>query len=192
MIDLTSLANDIAALDAERLKQIGQIQTFAATALPEGWMICDGSSVLFADWPEFQQVYNEGRFTGMTLSAADPSQVGKIVLNGSSGVYLPDLEGLYEQASSAVNAGGYLAAGLPNIRGGVTSVKFMTGQTGSGAFSVSSSTVGYGGQTNAPVGNITFSADTYNPIYSDAINTVQPPSVQYVRAMYLGKPNTAA
>lgn len=99
MINLTSLANDIAALDAERLKQIGQIQTFVSTNLPEGWMICDGSSVLFADWPEFQQVYNEGRFTGMTLSAADPTQKGKFVLNGSSGVYLPDLEGLFVQTS---------------------------------------------------------------------------------------------
>lgn len=187
MIDLTSLANDIAALDAERLKQIGQIQTFVSTNLPEGWMICDGSSVLFADWPEFQQVYNEGRFTGMTLSASDPSQVGKLVLNGSSGVYLPDLEGLYEQASSAATAGGYLAAWLPNIRG----TSGASDKTVDGAF--------YDGSTLTQVGNSTgsgnvkfFSAAQYNTIYSDSVTTVQPPSVQYVRAMYLGKPAAAA
>lgn len=197
MIDLTSLANDIAALDAERLKQIGQIQTFAATALPDGWMICDGSSVLFSDWPEFQQVYNEGRFTGMTLSASDPSQVGKLVLNGSSGVYLPDLEGLYEQASSTANAGGYLAAGLPNITG---SVKLANSTIGvgpryfaTGAFSQGSNfTSGIvTATTTEQLSLLDFSAASSNAVYG-ASTTVQPPSVQYVRAMYLGKPNAAA
>ena len=193
MIDLTSLANDIAALDAERLKQIGQIQTFAATALPEGWMICDGSSVLFADWPEFQQVYNEGRFTGMTLSASDTTQVGKFVLNGSTGVYLPDLEGLYEQASSAANAGRSLAPGLPNIKGEIV-VFMLAGEVGSGA--LYSKTGSGSNQTNAASGSAAYKkiytdASRSSSIYSNTVNTVQPPSVQYVRAMYLGKPATA-
>lgn len=193
MIDLTSLANDIAALDAERLKQIGQIQTFAATALPEGWMICDGSSVLFADWPEFQQVYNEGRFTGMTLSASDPAQKGKLVLNGSSGVYLPDLEGLYEQASSAASAGGYLAAGLPNITGlmyaGTYNDYMVSGcfYTNGEPFLIN--TMGNGGNFGGQ--KFFFDASKSSSIYG-ASTTVQPPSVQYVRAMYLGKPNSAA
>lgn len=197
MIDLTALANDIAALDAERLKQIGQVQTFVSTNLPEGWMICDGSSVLFADWPEFQQVYNEGRFTGMTISSSDPSQIGKMVLNGSSGVYLPDLEGLYEQASSTANAGGYLAPGLPNIK---ASARIGNSQVGSPVYSPSGSffadgnfSAGYNTATAAESQtNLGFNASLSSPIYSDFINTVQPPSVQYVRAMYLGKPNTAA
>lgn len=195
MIDLTSLANDIAALDAERLKQIGQIQTFAATALPEGWMICDGSSVLFADWPEFQQVYNEGRFAGMTLSASNPAQKGKLVLNGSAGVYLPDLEGLYEQASSAANAGGYLAAGLPNIKGSGNVLIAYANANMSGAFSETWRNMnGQLGPAGSTLGgySFVFNAASYNSTYSDAVNTVQPPSVRYVRAMYLGKPNTAA
>lgn len=187
MIDLTSLANDIAALDAERLKQIGQIQTFASTNLPEGWMICDGSSVLFADWPEFQQVYNEGRFTGMTVSSSTPAQVGKFVLNGSSGVYLPDLEGLFVQASTAGTAGAYVAPGLPNIRG----TSGASDKTVDGAF--------YDGAGLTNVGNASgsgntklFSASQYNPIYSDSVDTGQPPAVKYIIAMYLGKPNSAA
>ena len=189
MIDLTSLANDIAALDAERLKQIGQIQTFASTNLPEGWMICDGSSVLFADWPEFQQVYNEGRFTGMTLSAADPAQVGKLVLNGSTGVYLPDLEGLYEQASTSANAGGYLAAGLP-IPGGSLQGVITDGGSTTGIFTYQQTS-----EMNLSTGGGAKQAGTFSTqaagIYG-ASDTVQPPSVQYVRAMYLGKPNAAA
>ena len=197
MIDLTALANDIAALDAERLKQIGQIQTYAVTALPEGWMICDGSSVLFADWPEFQQVYNEGRFAGMTLSASDPAQKGKLVLNGNSGVYLPDLEGLFVQASAAANAGRYLAAGMPNIKGSFNGAQLIDDAgtpIATGAFSVG------GAQPNdtpaspadSTQNGFSFSAAKYNAIYSDSINTVQPPSVQYVLAMYLGKPAAAA
>lgn len=199
MIDLTSLANDIAALDAERLKNIGKVETFAVTEVPAGWMICDGSSVLFADWPEFQQVFNEGRFTGMTLSASDPSQVGKLVLNGSTGVYLPDIIGLYEQASSAANAGGYLAAGLPNIQGRVYGSDSTRGVRTSGQLtSEGAMTIGTGnvGSTSGTVtiygGELSINAASYNSIYSDSVTTVQPPSVQHVRAMYLGKPNAAA
>lgn len=195
MIDLTALANDIAALDAERLKQIGQVQTFVSTNLPEGWMICDGSSVLFADWPEFQQVYNEGRFTGMTLSASDPSQIGKLVLNGSSGVYLPDLEGLYEQASTTANAGGYLTAGLPNITGQMDGGGYYAGQEGIGALFPSNTQPDFYAASETGyymnVCKINISAANSNGIYG-ASTTVQPPSVQYVRAMYLGKPNAAA
>lgn len=196
MIDLTSLANDIAALDAERLKQIGQIQTFAATELPEGWMICDGSSVLFADWPEFQQVFNEGRFAGMTLSASDPAQKGKLVLNGSAGVYLPDLEGLYEQASSAASAGGYLAPGLPNVGGSwpyTYSTQSSTYTTGAATWTVlhNSSRLQLVSGQDIP-GEMGFDLAKDNPIYSNSVNTVQPPSVRYVRAMYLGRPNAAA
>lgn len=194
MIDMTSLANDIAALDAERLKQIGQIQTFVSTNLPEGWMICDGSSVLFADWPEFEQVYNEGRFTGMTLSASDPAQKGKLVLNGSSGVYLPDLEGLYEQASTTATAGGYLAPGLPNIKGSGNVLIAYSNANMSGALKETwrnmNSQLGAAGSTMGGY-SFTFNAASYNSTYSDSIDTVQPPSVRYVRAMYLGKPAAA-
>ena len=192
MIDLTSLANDIAALDAERLKQIGQIQTFAATALPEGWMICDGSSVLFSDWPEFQQVYNEGRFAGMTLSSVDPAQVGKLVLNGAVGVYLPDLEGLFMQASSTGTAGQYLAAGLPNITGYFGWSSWHAFNFANGAFSGTPATnelsIAYTETTQEQLAysSAQFSAAKSNSIYG-ASSTVQPPAVKYVMAMYLGK-----
>lgn len=199
MIDLTSLANDIAALDAERLKNIGKVETFAVTEVPTGWMICDGSSVLFADWPEFQQVFNEGRFTGMTLLASDPSQVGKMVLNGSSGVYLPDLEGLYEQASSASSAGGYLAAGLPNITGqaawsmGTSAGNSTPIISSSGCISLTNSGTSCAlPQSGAGDLTLAINANQSSSVYSDSITTVQPPSVRYVRAMYLGKPNAAA
>lgn len=176
---------------------IGMIAPFASKNLPEGWMICDGSSVLFADWPEFKTAYDEGRFTGMTVSSSTPAQVGKFVLNGSTGVYLPDLTGLFVQASAAVTAGAYVAPGLPNIKGSFNGAQLIDDAATpsvTGAFSVG------GAQPydtpSSPADNtqngFSFSAAQYNAIYSDSINTVQPPTVQYVMAMYLGKPAAAA
>lgn len=192
MIDITSLSNEISALNAERLAHIGEIDTFAVTELPDGWMICDGSAVMFSDWPEFAQVYNEGRFAGMTLSEADPAQVGKLVINGSTGVYLPDLEGLFVQASAASAAGAYVAPGLPNIlasAGGRMSV----GDSRTGAFSGSSTVVRSISMSGSSgiYGTLNFNASLHSNVYSDAVTTVQPPAVRYVLAMYLGRPKSA-
>lgn len=182
---------------------IGMIAPFASTNLPEGWMICDGSSVLFADWPEFKTAYDEGRFTGMTVSSSTPAQVGKFVLNGSTGVYLPDLEGLFVQASAAGTAGAYVAPGLPNITGNTipdsTSACSLNNIINStdGAIARYQGNVAYSlNLQSTPLQTAAYSfgidASKKNPIYSDSINTVQPPSVQYVCAMYLGKPAAAA
>lgn len=180
-------------LEVFRKSLIGVPMTFVAQEVPDAFMICDGSLILFEDWPEFQQMYNEGRFNGMTLSAADPAQVGKFVLNGSSGVYLPDLEGLYEQASSAANAGAYLAAGLPNIKGSADGIVCKAGSEIGAIGLVSAIPANIGGNVSTFIhATMTINASSYSAIYSDSINTVQPPSVQYVRAMYLGKPNSAA
>lgn len=175
-----------------REAMIGMIAPFASTNLPAGWMICDGSSILFEDWPEFKTAYDAGRFTGMTLSSSDPSQVGKLVLNGSTGVYLPDLEGLFMQASAAGTAGAYVAPGLPNIQGSFLGCDLDGNSSAgwTGAFYVSGPNTGIvavdGTQTiEVPT---SFSAAKSNGIYSDAVATVQPPTVKYVMAMYLGKP----
>lgn len=183
-------------LEVFRKSLIGVPMTFVAQEVPDAFMVCDGSLILFEDWPEFKAAYDAGKFSGMVLDAADSAQKGKMVLNGSAGVYLPDLEGLYEQASSAANAGGYLAAGLPNIKGvlGSGSKSGIFWPDFSGAFS--GETIGklepdFTLSNKYRYSNANFSAAAYNPIYSDSINTVQPPSVRYVRAMYLGKPAAA-
>lgn len=180
---------------ALRQSMIGMIATVASTNLPEGWMICDGSSVLFADWPEFEQVYNEGRFVGMTLSASDPSQVGKFVLNGSTGVYLPDLEGLFVQASASGTAGAYVAPAVPNIIG--DNVNYYDTDTYAepmGAFyNFNYEEVQRGGTANTGYSCLLkFDASRSSAIYSNSVDTVQPPAVRYVMAMYLGKPAAAA
>lgn len=172
---------------------IGTILTMPVQQVPETCMICDGSLVLFEDWPEFKAAYDSGKFTGMVLDSADSAQVGKLVLNGSTGLYLPDLEGLFVQASAAGTAGAYIAPGLPNITGGVA--------TGAGIKTEYNDphSAMYGGDdypaegitTGSQPGNIYFDASRNNAIYG-ASTTVQPPAVQYVIAMYLGKPAAAA
>jgi hypothetical protein len=178
-----------------RLAMIGMIAPFASTNLPEGWMACDGSSVLFADWPEFQTAYNAGRFSGMTVSSSTPAQVGKLVTNGTSGVYLPDLVGLFVQASASGTAGAYVAPGLPNItghlQGGDTSgVTIWAHTLDEGALSSVQNSKSYAtpAEQTQEFFDIDFNASRSNPIYSDAVNTVQPPTVQFIMAMYLGKP----
>ena len=73
---------------------------------------------------------------------------------------------------------GYIEAGLPNITGGIN-IRDGQPNSMSGAFKDSYATSGRGywdrgdGQTN-----IRFNASKSNPIYSDDVTTVQPPSVK--------------
>lgn len=181
-------------LEVFRKSLIGVPMTFVAQEVPDAFMVCDGSLILFEDWPEFKEAYDSGKFDGMVLDSEDSANVGKFVKKDTTGLYLPDTVGLYEQASTAANAGGYLAAGLPNFKGTITDIYGGVSVSKSGVFSNSTLTtpsIATTGGANQRAVSILMSADSYNTIYSDSINTVQPPSVQYVRAMYLGKPAAA-
>ena len=198
LIDVTNLANDIVILDAERIKQIGQIHIFATNNLPDGWVICDGSLILFKDYPEFYQLYLEGKFNGMMNSVsnlvdvlapdrpADITSVGKFTLYNTTGVYLPDLDGLFLQSGTSSTSGNYIEAGLPNITGSLGGTRVDDNIfTTSGAF--------YRGQIQSIVSgtgtiltNMLFDASRSSSIYGNS-STVQPPSVKYIFAMYLGK-----
>lgn len=180
-------------LEVFRKSLIGVPMTFVAQEVPDAFMICDGSLVLFEDWPEFKEAYDAGKFSGMVLDSADSANAGKFVKKDTTGLYLPDTVGLYEQSSSAANAGGYLAAGIPDLIGSFVGLLKTGESTIDGVF--------FEGGQRLPtimggdglyVRQIGFRASMYNKTYTDQVNTVQPPSVQYVRAMYLGKPNAAA
>ena len=171
------------------------------SSLPEGWIICDGSSILFSDWPEFKQAYDEGRFTGKVVDTYSEAERGKFVKNGDTGLYAPSLEGLFVQASSLENSGKFVEAGLPNITGydpirwglehdGI--VNNNGGQTG--AFAADRPNV-QGILGGSPIGDsastprgIAIDASLSSPVYGKS-TTVQPPAAQYVIAVYLGRPN---
>ena len=100
---------------------IGSMFYFSRGKLPEGWVIADGSLVLFADYPELKEVYDAGAFSGMlleaTASASDKSTwAGKWVKHAQgTGLYTPRLQGLFLRNGGT--QGKYNKPGLPNITG---------------------------------------------------------------------------
>ncbi len=171
------------------LQAVGMVAPFASRTLPEGWMLCDGSLILFADWPDFKAAYDAGRFTGMTLSSASSSQKGKFVLKGSTGLYLPDLEGLFVQAGAATAAGAYVKPGVPDVTGSFIPTGLAGAAAPEGAFyAIASNVTDYSTDTRTGYGaELGFKASLSSAIYG-ASSTVQPPAVKYCFAMYLGEP----
>lgn len=107
-----------------RRASIGRLDYFARGTLPAGWMACDRSLALFADYPEFEAAYNAGAFDGMVLEATASAEdkqawAGKFVKNAATptGLYLPGLSGLFVRGAGTATAGRYNAAGVPGIIG---------------------------------------------------------------------------
>ena len=96
----------------------GMIAYFALTAVPEGWLICNGSNV--------------SRVTYAALFAAIGERFG--AGNGVDTFTLPNLEARFIEGTTDVSkVGQYIEAGLPNITGSLG----ITGNDPSHAFSVS-------------------------------------------------------
>lgn len=189
-INITSLANDVAILDAERKKNIGKLDWFMTSSLPEGWVICDGSLILFSDWPEFKEAYNSGKFNGKVLDTYSEAERGKFVKNGDTGLYAPSLEGLFLQASNLINSGKFVEAGLPGFYW-TGSLYGYDNQQGLMDFAkvnpVTTPAISTGSNWYDLAFN--FNPGSQSPVYGKS-NTVQPPAAQYVIAVYLGRPNT--
>ena len=101
----------------------GMIAYFALTAVPEGWLICNGSNV--------------SRVTYAALFAAIGERFG--AGNGVDTFTLPNLEARFIEGTTDVSkVGQYIEAGLPNITGKTGSAKLQNGPAeytqGAGAF----------------------------------------------------------
>ena len=101
----------------------GAICYFATTAVPTGWLLCNGSNV--------------SRTTYKALFAAIGTKFG--TGNGSSTFTLPNLdERFIEGTTTTSDVGKKLEAGLPNITGKTGSAKLQNGPAeytqGDGAF----------------------------------------------------------
>ena len=149
----------------------GTILPFAGTTVPTGFLLCNGALV--------------SRTTYANLYAAIGTKWGKG--DGSTTFKLPDLRKRHlEGANTASEVGGYLEAGLPNIRGGVTGYEFSGGGfTCGGAFFDDTSSNHY--QLSRPAGNtgssglssiLGFDASRLSAIFSDEESSVQPPSAK--------------
>lgn len=147
---------------------VGSIAYFAGqSSAPDGWVLCDGSSVSRTTYTTLFSV------VGTTYGAG----------NGSTTFALPNLIDKFVEGSAT--AGTAKAAGLPNIIGTIT-----TATTGvSGAF-IRAQTTNYrewNVVSSGPIySTVTFNASDSNSIYGKS-TTVQPPALTMLPFIYTGK-----
>ena len=148
----------------------GAVMYFAQGAVPEGWLFCNGSAV--------------SRTTYAALYAAIGTKYGSG--NGSSTFTLPNLRSIFVQgASSTSDVGTTVAAGLPNITGGVGAMLFNStteslAAPATGAFrKVSGNYISMmsGEENKSGIGNSELDASRSSSIYG-ASTTVQPPAIR--------------
>ena len=143
----------------------GVIIPFAGTSVPSGYLLCNGALV--------------SRTTYADLFAAVGTLYG--AGDGSTTFALPDLRDRVLQGSSATHAAGsYIAAGLPNITGGLWTYGSVIGSSPSGALNVRSNTHEMqtftldGGLLDGLYHGFLFNASASNSLYDANISTVQP------------------
>lgn len=160
---------------------IGTILPFGGADAPAGWMICDGTSLLRASYPELFAVI------GTAFGSADSTHFN-----------IPDMRGKFaEGLASGDTLGASKSAGLPNITGhfnadylhhggGIWNGAFDGFITDTGSQLMSAGSIDY--STNNA---FHFDASKSNSIYGNS-NTVQPPSVcvnYIIKAKMIGVPS---
>ena len=140
----------------------GTLLPFAGTAVPDGYLLCNGANVSRTDYAN--------------LFAAIGTKWGEG--DGSTTFTLPNFNDRFiEGTTDTEKVGQYLEAGAPNISGDSKNHAWRSYLTPSatGAFSVN--TQGSGSNTTDAYNsyNLNFSADRYNNTYGKS-ETVQPDS----------------
>lgn len=187
--------------DAEKWRKsmIGALFPLACATLPEGFVKPDGSLVLFEDYPEFADAYEDGAFNGMLLEATATDEdkqawAGKWVKNAQgTGLYTPRLSGLFLRNGETI--GKYNQAGVPGFMGGCA-IGFPEGQQGTfghtGIVKPTGYVIGmYGGGslqdgTAGHSGGIVIDSSLGSDIYG-ASDTVMTASADMPVGIYLGK-----
>ncbi len=154
LINLNMLTMPAQAAFVQPSLPIGSLTAYLGEDVPADWLVCDGSSVLRADYPQlFARL-------GTAYGAVDDTHFN-----------LPDLRGRFLEGAD--NAGVMKEPGLPNIKGTYGGVDSGC----SGAIYVhkqQNSLNNYSVINNRGIG---FDASKYNPIYSNDVTTVQPASL---------------
>lgn len=132
---------------------VGLVIAFAANTEPEGFILCDGSTVsretYFKLFSVIGTLYGEG--------------------DGTTTFALPNLNGRYIQGNTT--SGTMLNAGLPEIGGNI-----YAGYNGTGYPNGSKDSIGVGSGASYVRQTVLFKASTYSTIYGSS-DTVQPPSI---------------
>ena len=143
------------------------------------YAIADGTVALFSDYPLLKQAYDEGYLRiGGTRGFS---------LYGTTGVTLPNLNGLFVQATTAAVAGDYTSAGLPNIIGKIGPLDDRTQDNLSGLFYYGRAWNYDATSTGNSGGFVAYlDASRCSSIYGNS-STVMPESVKLLTCIYLGK-----
>lgn len=191
-------------IEAFRKSMIGALFPFARATLPGYYAKPDGSLILFEDYPEFAEAYEDGAFDGMLLEATATDEekqtwAGKWVKNSQgTGLYAPRLQGLFLRNGGTMGA--YNAPGLPDITGRVhlgsmrldgTNMIVIGPVDASGCFGQSGSLDGYPAspltsETSHFYRYVSFAASKSSQEYG-AQSTIMPASVDMKMGIYLGK-----
>lgn len=142
---------------------IGCIQAFGGATAPLGWLLCQGQAVSRTEYAELFAVIGTAFGNG----------------DGTTTFNLPDPRNKFLEGASITNpVGTEKSAGLPNIKAGITGGA-LGSQTGvSGALTTASASSSYYNQVgDFQRYSFTFNANKSNSIYSDNVDTVQPPAV---------------
>lgn len=144
---------------------IGSILPYGGATAPLGWLLCQGQAVSRTEYAELFGVIGTAFGNG----------------DGTTTFNLPDPRNKFLEGASTTNpVGTEKSAGLPNIKGNVDSQVAGSGTQGAGAMGVSGQgfnygTPGSGGSWGGTI--ISLNAHNSNAIYSDSVDTVQPPAV---------------
>ncbi len=141
---------------------VGMIIPSVQSDIPEDFLLCDGSVLLREEFPELFRVI------GTNFGSDD-----------SANFYLPDLVNKTLWGADSENYLSYLTSKLPNIKGQFRLAGTEGASAVSGAFASGKKggSWGHGHDRSSSNPLMTFDASTYNEIYSDDCNIVQPPAL---------------
>lgn len=155
---LNSSVKDVLAYKSSFF-QTGMIISTVSSIVPDGFLLCDGSEVYVADYPDLYEVI------GTTFGSSD-----------STKFCLPDLRDKTLWGVGTSELGVSLTSKLPNIKGRIGNID-ITGASSTGAFYRSGSSgklENYGGSADP---NVYFDASRVSDVYSDGVSIVQPPAL---------------
>lgn len=135
------------------------------TSVPQGWLLCDGSTYNISQYNDLYNVIGTIYGGDGVNTFKVPNFVGKTFWGGVNN------DGIENQE---------IPAGLPNIKG-LFPTLFTSNYTPSGAFDYESSSGGDGDGGGGRTRGVTFNANSGSltkGIYRDDCNTVQPPAIR--------------
>ena len=182
--------------EAFRKSWIGVPRWWRSTVLPPNHCWANGDFVEFADWPELQEVYEDGGFEGMLMAynadaETQAANLGKWRPDAANptGLYTPNLSEQFLRASCQTRSFGTTnEAGLPGWDGEVSRSSYEQPPLSGGPFSeISGRGTAYGREAvhSCTIG-VTFHMSAINEIYTNS-DTVMPASINLPSIIYLGK-----